>query len=201
LTAVAELQNLCREMYEGYGGSKESGRRYFGLYLSQIMSVGQMELLIFLLKSDYPLRYVLDVLLSLPEIWRDFSSSEWIRLMSSVTPRSNSISWKDEEAGYADFVFLCRYLNVNALSVYCDLDGVPREDKCFVLTHFEKNPYPMLLDDLDKEDLDGEYFVDNVVLTSVKRRLLKEGIFEEFTYTGDQELREYLSKLQAGLGN
>ena len=190
-----EIRSVCQKMYEGYGASNASGIGYFCQFFGEIFDLGVREVILNII-NNYPLRYALDFLLSSLDLWHKYSAGEWLEILSAISPRPGLKGWVGQEEGYADIVFLCRYVQVDALSAFCGLSGVSLLDKYCTLGYFKSYPHILLIDRLDFEDLDGEYFVDVLKINDVRKRLIEHASFNEYSYEKEEALLEHIAVLE-----
>ena len=188
------LLDLLREMYEGYGFSETVGISYFNNFSGKTKDLSVTELIASQVKR-YSSDYVFDFLLSTPYLWSELSGLEWLKIISLVNPRPDPILIIDlHPSHFADIHFLCKYLQVDALSLFVENEEFSKSDKQNILKYFRKNAVFFFMDELDIEDMDGNYFMSYLEIQKVKSNLLVDGTFQEFKYTED-DLIKYTDEL------
>lgn len=181
------MVNLLNEIYDNEGYSY--GIDYFRQFLNELEKYDFADILAY--QAKFPLRYVLDFILSTPSLWVKMSDIDWVRVMSVLNPRPNPFNREIDDAGYADLHFLCKYIRVNAIDLFLKQKHFSNKDKKKLLQYSNKVSSLLFMDELDLEDLDGEYFVHKDVLENVKLSLISTGKINEFKTTED-ELRKYI---------
>jgi hypothetical protein len=179
-----EILGLSKEMYDGYGFSEAIGIEYFTKFSDRAKNLSITELIAFQIKR-YSSDYVFDFLLSTPYLWSELSGLEWLKIISLVNPRPDPLPMHDHHSHFADIHFLCKYLQVDALNLFLENEDFSKTDKRNVLRYFKREAVFLFMDELDIEDMDGEYFMNFSQLQNVKSNLLKEGTFKEFNYKED----------------
>lgn len=181
------MVNLLNEIYDNEGYSY--GIDYFRQFLNELEKYDFADILAY--QAKFPLRYVLDFILSTPSLWVKMSDLDWLRVMSVLNPRPKPFSREIDDAGYADIHFLCKYLRVNAIEFFLKQNHFSHKDKQKLLQYSKKVSSLLFMDELDLEDLDGEYFAHKDALENVKLSLISTGKITEFKTT-ENELRKYI---------
>ncbi|HBL12018.1 MAG TPA: hypothetical protein DD379_11525 [Cyanobacteria bacterium UBA11162] len=179
-------------MYDGYGFDEVVGISYFNKFMDELRDYRFSEIFAFQAKR-YPLRYVFDFLLSSPSLWVHLSDVEWIEIMNSMNPRPYPLKLSLDNGYFADIHFLAKYIRVNSIEVFFRQPSFSDLDKNYVIQYCQRDVYSLLLDEIDLEDLDGDYFVSKQEIRSVQSRLTSGGIFSNFDVTED-ELISYLKE-------
>ncbi|MEG4630915.1 hypothetical protein QUB56_15115 [Microcoleus sp. AR_TQ3_B6] len=185
------LETLKR-MYDGYGFDKVVGISYFNKFLDELRSYRFSEIFAIQAKT-YPLRYVFDFLLSTPSLWVQLSDVEWIEIMNSMNPRPYPLKLSLDNGYFADIHFLAKYIRVNSIEVFLRQPSFSDLDKNYIIQYCQRDVYSFLVDEIDLEDLDGDYFVSEKEIRSVQSRLTYGGIFSNFNFNED-ELINFLKK-------
>jgi hypothetical protein len=165
------LAGLSDRLYERYGTDAALGVEFYHPYMGQFAAFDPVEVLVHQFKT-YPSPYGLDFLLATPQLWRGFTSADWLRLGKELSPRPDPRSLIEASGSYDDLVFLGAYLGLDVLSM-------PTEGALKIADYFRKFPDLLVADDADRENLDGAYFVSADDLDAVRARLLGEGIFRQ----------------------
>jgi hypothetical protein len=143
-------------------------------------------------QRDYPLRYVLNFILSIPSLWMNLSDVEWINIMSTLNPRPLPFSREIDNTGYVDIHFLCRYMKINAIDTFLNQEDININDKKNLLAYAKKISEFLFLSELDIEDLDGSYLVSIDKINEVRNKIIAAGKFKPFEFTLE-ELQDYIN--------
>ena len=179
--------NLLDEIYNNHGISH--GIDHFNQFLSELEKYDFAQMLAYQVK--YPLRYLLEFILSTPSLWIKMLDNDWIRVMSVLNPRPKPFSREIDDAGYVDIHFLCKYLRVNTIELFLQQTRFSNEDKKKLLQYSNKISLFLFMDELDLDDLDGDYLMHKDELDKVRLKLISNGIIKPLNYTCG-ELREYI---------
>ncbi|KST70410.1 hypothetical protein [Mastigocoleus testarum] len=179
--------NLLDEIYNNHGISY--GIDHFNQFLSELEKYDFAQMLAYQVK--YPLRYLLEFILSTPSLWIKMLDNDWIRVMSVLNPRPKPFSREIDDAGYVDIHFLCKYLRVNAIELFLQQTRFSNEDKKKLLQYSNKISLFLFMDELDLDDLDGDYLMHKDELDKVRLKLISNGIIKPLNYNCG-ELREYI---------
>jgi|GEM_PF-1960099 len=186
------MLEILETMRRGYGFDNVVGISYFNKFLDELRDYKFSEIFVFQAKR-YPLRYVFDFLLSTPSLWVQLSDVEWIEIMNSMNPRPYPLKLSLDNGYFADIHFLAKYVQVNSIEVFLRQAGFSYLDKKHVIQYCQRNPYSLLLDEFDKEDLDGEYFMSKQEIKHVRSRISSGIFFSNFNFNED-ELISYLKQ-------
>ncbi|HAZ48626.1 MAG TPA: hypothetical protein DDW76_38040 [Cyanobacteria bacterium UBA11369] len=186
------MLETLKTMYDGYGFDNVVGISYFNKFLDELRSYRFSEIFAIQAKT-YPLRYVFDFLLSTPSLWVQLSDVEWIEIMNSMNPRPYPLKLSLDNGYFADIHFLAKYIRVNSIEVFLRQPSFRDLDKNYVIQYCQRDVYSFLVDEIDLEDLDGDYFVSEQEIRSVQSRLTYGGIFSNFNFNED-ELINFLKK-------
>ena len=183
------MKKLLDKIYSGYGVSGSVGIEYFNVYRNELSKYDSIDL-ITQLEEHYPKQFILDLLLSVPSIWSEFSVLEWVEVMKKGNPRSDPTKVDDGDGDYADIYFLSRYLGVDAVQLFLDQNEFSENDKLNVLHYGKINAQLLLIDDMDVEDMDGEYFVEYEDVQGISNKLISESGFQALDVSSYSELFE-----------
>jgi hypothetical protein len=186
------MLETLKTMYDGYGFDNVVGISYFNKFLDELRSYRFSEIFAIQAKT-YPLRYVFDFLLSTPSLWVQLSDVEWIEIMNSMNPRPYPLKLSLDNGYFADIHFLAKYIRVNSIEVFLRQPSFSDLDKNYVIQYCQRDVNSFLVDEIDLEDLDGDYFVSEQEIRSVQSRLTYGGIFSNFNFNED-ELINFLKK-------
>lgn len=186
------MLDILETMYSGYGFDNVVGISYFNKFLDELRGYSFSEIFAFQAKR-YPLRYVLDFLLSTPSLWTQLSDVEWLEIMNSMNPRPCPLKLSLDNGHFSDIHFLAKYIRVNSIEVFLRQNSFSDLDKNHVIQYCQRDVYSLLADEIDLEDLDGDYFMSEQEIRCVQSRLTSGGVFSEFNFNED-ELISYLKK-------
>jgi hypothetical protein len=187
--ADRDLVNLLQDLYDDLPNSY--GITYFNQFVNQLRKHSFAKILACQIK--YPLAYLVNLILSTPSLWVNLSDTDWIAIMSALNPRSKPFSIEFFDAGYVDIHFLCKYVRVNAIKLFLEQEQFSNEDKTKLLHYSKKVADALFMNEIDLEDLDGDYFVHKNELEKVRLNLISIGKIKPLEYTED-ELREYINR-------
>jgi len=142
-------------------------------------------------QAKFPLQYVLGFILSTPSLWVNFTATDWIRVMSDLNPRPNPFSIEIFDAGYSDIHFLCKFVKINAIELFLRQKQFSNQDKKRLLQYSNKIACFLFMDELDLENLDGNYFLHQDKLDRVRHNLISTGKVSPLNYNEDK-LRKYI---------
>jgi len=174
-------------MYDGYGFDNAVGISYFNKFLDELRNYRFSDIFALQAKT-YHLRYVFDFLLSTPSLWVQLSDVEWIEIMNSLNPRPDPLKLSLDNGYFADIHFLAKYVRVNSIEVFLRQPSFSDLDKNYVIQYCQRNVYSLSVDEIDLEDLDGDYFVSEQEIRSVQSRLICGAIFRHFNFKEDEPI-------------
>ncbi|HBE59736.1 MAG TPA: hypothetical protein DEG17_08455 [Cyanobacteria bacterium UBA11149] len=184
------MREILEAMYHSYGFDNVMGIAYCNKFLNELSSYRFAEIFVFQAKR-YQLRYVFDFLLSTPSLWLHLSDIEWIDIMNYMNPRPYPLKLSLDNGYFADIHFLAKYIRVNSIEVFLRQENFRDLDKKYVIQYCQRDIYSLLVDEIDLEDLDGDYFVSKEEIENLQSRLTSGGIFSPFNFDED-ELIDYL---------
>ncbi|WP_185287894.1 hypothetical protein [Chryseobacterium lactis] len=133
------------------------------------------------------------LLLTIPEIWKDFNLEDWIYIIYNVKRPENYHILFNEEAYFEDIKFLYKYIEVDSIKLYkqyCKNEDIIILDK--VISDYA---YDMFKTELDIENFEDFTYGDVHYFKEMKERLLTQGA-QETNYKNDltdiDALRNYI---------
>ncbi len=194
---MSALLDFSRTMFSNYGDGQKVGMEYFQPFEGQLSLSDSPELIVLQMRN-FDLRYVLDLLLSVPDIWIEMGYPDWIRTFEFGMPRPSFDKVPSDIGGYADLVFLHKYVGVDAITELLRQPSISDPEKHQVLQYCYSHAPLLLSSDIDNENLDGDYFVALELIESYRSKLLGSGFNPaEIEY---QELAAKLLKQLEALG-
>ena len=184
-----DMMNLLKEVYDSEGDY--FGIDHFSRFLNELKKYDFGEMLA--CQAKYPLRYVLNFILSTPSLWIKMSDIDWFKVISLLNPRPKPFSIEIFDAGYVDIHFLCKYMRLNAIELFLKQEQFSNEDKKRLLHYSRKIVGFLFIDEVDLENLDDNYFVHKDEIEKVRLNLISTGKIKPLNYTED-ELREYIER-------
>lgn len=173
-------------------------RKFWNQFFNEIQQIGAKELLLVCMQN-HESRYIIPLMLSLPELWRDFTVDDWLSIMKNVGNRPPYAMIKSQIGSvgvHADIMFLCKYLEIDGLDLYLNHAGATDENKFATVRYMNG-----FLDEFVKENSDYEDLSDsdeNVFdgftlgdLNQIKQRLLRDERVKEFPRT-ENAVRQYV---------
>ena len=188
-----KLISLLDRMYDETVHHYEYGLSYFNVFLPELEQYSFIDLFVCLSQQTrFGLYYSLGLILSIPSLWINLSDTDWIGVMSALNPRQHYIPNTKEiyNCGYLDIHFLCKYLEVDAINCFLR-QNFSKEDKKRMLQYSNKIAFDLFKDELDEEDLDGEYYIHKDKLKNLGSQLIDRGQFKSFNYTVN-EIKKYI---------
>lgn len=198
-----ELAAFSRRIYDGYGFSDVVGIRYFERFAAELARYSFREIVEHQLR-EYPSQYVSDFVMASPALWRNQPSAEWVEILTRKDGRPDPTKAIDEMGSYADIELLSRYFRVDALRFVVESAQVQGSQKANVLKYFRRFVHRLVPSELDREDMDGEYFATIQEVSTLRERLCLEqglkvlGLSQDSTEKYIQEIKA-ISGVQ-GLG-
>lgn len=190
--AEQEIISLLSEIHHGYGLHSTAGIRYFANSEKRIRCFDAFTFIIQVVQN-YPVKEACELFLSCSYLWSDINNLGWRKIIFASNPRPHSRDKFNEGIGFSDIHFLCKYIGVDALKFVIS-SNADNADKAEVIRYCSRNTYSLILDDIDREDLDGDYFVDERDIENTRLRLLNSKSFSEFNYSYE-DLRKYIERL------
>ncbi|MBD2310800.1 hypothetical protein H6G20_03780 [Desertifilum sp. FACHB-1129] len=184
-----DMTDLLNYIYDNEGDCY--GIDYFSQFLNDLKKYDFAEILAY--QAKFSVNYGLSFILSTPSLWMNMSELDWVQVMSALNPRPNPFRREVEDAGYIELHFLCKYLRVNAIEMFLQQKQFSNEDKKKFLQYAKKISDILFMEDLDLEDLDGNYFVHKDILEKTRLILLSTQKVSDLKYNRD-ELQKYLEE-------
>lgn len=110
---VADLSNKLFEEAPSKSTFYPVDRAYLNTQLKNVQSVDGQEFVIYNLEI-FPQTYTNQLLLCLPEVWKNFDYDDWLSITNSL---------KSEIAQISEITFLYKYLRINAFDILLKSDS------------------------------------------------------------------------------
>ena len=189
-----ETKFFLDKLFEHKSDSGEYGIEYFNRFLPELKKYDFAEILSYLTIGNYNiLGYIFEFILSTPSLWKNYSVEDWIRVMSQLNPRPNPISKDIYIEGYVDIHFLCKYMRINAIDLFLQQRQFSNEEKKKVLRYCRKILDSLFMDEIDIEDLDGNYYIHKDELETIRSNLISTRKVKPLDCT-ENELKAYIEK-------
>ena len=193
-----DIKSFLNQIYDHESDSGEYGIDYFSKFVPKLETYDFAEILAYLVgETNTSLEYILELILSTPSLWANFSVADWVRVMSRLNPRPEPLSRDIKSEGYVDIHFLCKYMRVNAIELFLQQDKFSNEDKKKILQYSRKIVTSLFMDEIDAEDLDGDYYLHKDELENVRLNLVSDGKVKLLICT-ENELKRYVEKKLEG---
>lgn len=129
-------------------------------------------------------------LLATPWLWGGFTSNDWLAVIEYPSRELQLPVNIESMYGIPDILFLCKYVNVDALSVVANCKSISSEKRRGMLRIARSLRILLVPDDESQFELDGVNFVSRVDLEAHQQKLNNEGIFRavQFDEVTIQEL-------------
>lgn len=191
MNTKSEIADLVNKIFKSKNDSL--GISYCSCFLNELKEHNFEDILSYLIsRPDLFVEDLLYLILSTPSLWTNYSDKEWIEIMFRLNPRPNPFSKEIFDKGYVDIHFLCKYLKINAIKMFLE-ENFDEKDKKRLLQYSRKVTPSLFMDELDIEDLDGEYLVDLNVLDAVRLKLA-DSKKVEILDLNEEELKQYIEK-------
>ena len=189
-----EMANFLDQIYDRENDSGEYGIKYFSQFLSELKKYDFTEIIDYLVIGEYNiLGYILEFILSTPSLWKNYTVEDWVEVMFRLNPRPKPIGKDIEIEGYVDIHFLCKYMRINAIELFLQQDKFSNEDKKKILQYSKKILDSLFINDIDLEDLDGDYYIHKDELERLRFNLVSTGKVKPLDCT-ENELKKYIEK-------
>ncbi|MBC7797093.1 MAG: hypothetical protein H7Z37_09500 [Pyrinomonadaceae bacterium] len=167
-------------------------RKFWNQFSNEIQQIGAKEFLLVCMQN-HESRYIIPLMLSVPELWRDFTVDEWLSIMKNVGNRPPHAMIKSQIGSvgvHADIMFLCKYLEIDGLDLYLSHAEATDENKFATVRYMKGFLDEFVKGDLDYEDLSDsdENVFDGFTLgdlNQIKQRLSQDERVKEFPRTED----------------
>ncbi len=170
-----EIRRELENIYKRYGTQGETGRPFFLLYIQRLNEFDFSELIACTIKH-FPQSFNVALILSLPELWKGYDVESWFSLIKKATPRSNPIVTGLDNGEFSDILFLIKYIRINIVAWYLEQADIPKADKKYMLQFCLRQGSKLFMDEIDMEDLDGEFFVGVEDLNNLRVEFLHKDI-------------------------
>lgn len=197
MSKVDELaKRICDGSWEGDGG-----KEFYERFLDEIHSIGRIEFLAAYMR-DSEVEDVRVLMLSLPQLWQDFTVDDWLKLMEAVGEKpTKRPKWDIGEMGiFSDVLFLCRFLEINGLDLYLNYAKVSEQSKWAVVKYMQAFAgffAKQWIDDYDDLSEGEDNVFDGFTLADldcIKQNLLKDPRVKEFPQD-ETKVREYIEEI------
>ena len=189
-----EMKSFLNQIYDHESDSGEYGINYFARFIPKLEKYDFAEILAYLVNdTNTSLEYILELILSTPSLWTNFSVTDWVRVMSLLNPRPEPLSRDIKSEGYVDIHFLCKYIRINAVELFLQQKRFSKEDKKKILQYSKKIVTFLFMDEIDAEDLDGDYYLHKNELENVRLNLIFNGKVKPLDCTKN-ELQKYIKE-------
>jgi len=174
MNASITLGRLLADVYDRYARYGAGGIDFFAPHCEAMLTYDPSEVVAQQVKA-YPLLYVADFLLSCPDLLSAMDTDAWSRAMVAAGPRPELRAYDIQMEQMSDVYFICKFLRLDAVRFAIDRESMPLEDKHEILRKAQLSSPLLVLDDLDREELDGIRFVSEAFLRETADRLYAEG--------------------------
>ena len=201
---MSEIENLAWEIYRNEPAG-ENLREFYLRYLDKAKRFGKFDFLIANFKN-FDLDNNIGLMLLLPELWMNFETGDWIALIKNMGDRPLKIKSEQYDTGiFTDIVFLCKYLEIDALDLSLNHSDLSSVNKLAILNYsrifcdnFTKNPPEIeSLNGADEKELGYQpYGCTLEELTEIKNRLLNDSRIKAFPQNKTL-IRDYVEKIHS----
>lgn len=168
---IATTQKLFDDAWE-HSSIKPIGREFA---LSRINAIRKYDPIDFIVQisKTFERRDNISLLLSICELWTDFSVEDWLCIMQKISPRK-ALVYGASDGMYTDIEFLVKYLQVDVLKL-SSLDGstVSHEDKVMIEKFCYAESDRLNITEEDLADLDGVLLCSQEELKKTHDKLIK----------------------------
>jgi hypothetical protein len=136
------------------------------------------------------------VLLELPELWRDLNLSDWKEIIQKVNRRENYKYLFDDWACFEDVKFLYKFLEIDSIDLYKSDSILTDSAKRNITSAISIYCSDFIKSQSDSENFDDGTYPSKSLFMEVKSRLISQGA-KEAPYKTDaileaEQLREYI---------
>ena len=162
--------------------------------LAQVLKNDPFDFLVYNFRN-FSLGYCQSLMLTIHELWSDFSIRDWQQLFICTGRRPEPKPF--ELTGiWTDFVFFSGFLCLNPFHLLSRNKNQFNESYSHIISFFRINA-PLIFPDINSlKDLDGETFCHLSILHRVTEKLLKEDKQLIRPYQDPDSLREYISRFE-----
>lgn len=193
---MEDLKQVCEEIYKQHG-YEGGGRFYFEKYIKVVENQDNVGLMLEQFR-EFNSKYNLEMLLSLPELWKDLDKSHWMDIMEQLSPRPET-RLLDDTGFYDDLKFLHRYIKVNPFEVFANQAKISTKDKRNALKYCKVHSIFFIMNDWDKDNFNEGYYKNVKEHLEYKRQsFLQQGQFTN-AFGKIEDLRDYLEELSSNL--
>ena len=187
-----EMKSFLDRIYNSERDFEKYGIEYFKRFLPELEKYDFIEIIDYLVDKNAFYTSIFEIILSTPSLWENYTVEDWIEVMSRLNPRPKPISKDIFSEGYVDIHFLCKYMRINAIELFLQ-QQFSNEEKKKVLKYCRKILYSLFMDEIDMEDLNGDYYVHKDELEKIRLNLVSTGKVKPLDCT-EGELKKYIEK-------
>lgn len=188
-----EMKSFLDRIYDCERDFEEYGIEYFRQFLPEIEKYNFVEIIDYSVNRNAFYTSIFELILSTPSLWKNYTVEDWVKVTSRLNPRPKPISKDIFLEGYVDIHFLCKYMRINAIDLFLQQQQFSKEDKKKILQYCKKILDSLFMDEIDMEDLDGNYYIHKDELEKIRFNLISTGKVKPFDFTED-ELKDYIEK-------
>lgn len=161
----------------------DAGVSFFVAYKADILKQDKLVFLIDCFNhSEINYKYMQYLLLTIPEVWKDFSLDDWKFIIRNVKRKSKYKVLYDDEGCFEDIKFLFKWIEVDSVDLYRNDSKINERDKNILDRVIKSYAYDIYKDP-EHSNLDYEWFEEGVYgdimyFEIMKERLLKQGALE-----------------------
>jgi len=168
------MENIVKQIFDGI---KEKGWDSYKLLKNEILTYDKKDLIVEILNTN-SFRYsdAKNLLLIIPELWKDFSLEDWKYIIRKINRPSNYRLYIDNSSQFEDIRFLYNWIGIDSIALYKNDSLISKEnkqalDKVFPAFLID----PMRDGDLYKENFQDGTFGDINYFRKMKQRLINQG--------------------------
>lgn len=199
---MSEIENLAWKIYREEPVN-EKLRPYYLKYLDEIKRFGKFDFLVANFRN-FTVNNNTGLMLTLPELWEDFTVEDWIGLFESVGDRPTGIKIKEIDTGiFTDILFFGKYLELDGIDLALKHSDLSCENKLAIANYAKVFCEDFIKSPIDLESLDGTdekelgYQPLGCTLTEllfIKNKLLIDSRIKEFPQNR-MRVREYTKEI------
>lgn len=187
-----DLVNLTSTIFKNSNNCYEID--YLNQFIEELSKYSFAEIIFCIVTNpEISFEELIEFILASPSLWINITIEEWISIMHTLNPRPKPFSREIFDKGYVDIHFLCKYLGINAINIFLQEKEINVKDKKKILYYFKKISSFLFIDDIELEDLNGDYYVDKHTLHELQSKFVRLPGIESFSST-EKQLKELLEK-------
>ncbi|WMS87505.1 hypothetical protein [Pleionea litopenaei] len=183
--------DLVRKIHDGYGTSSLAGIKFIEQFRGEIKKYNAKELFAFLMENC-SCKFTSELLLSSEDLLNNLSSDDWISILECSNRAANPLD-ENNDGFFTDIYFLVKYLRLDFFDYLLASDKVSSNDKKNILSFCKLKSSRLALDELDIEDMDGDYFISYEVIERKRLELLENDVFNEIKFS---DIYEHMDELE-----